>query len=170
MAFGCQVGGGKPTLAGFNLKGENAWISVLGGQQLPPSIVSAPASGRFALERVMISASATNLENLIPDEIQGQEITVFQSYDGRQLQKLNASPVQRAGQNFDLAPSGLALAVIQNGNIAVYKLPPLTGKDQAALKARAVHGAATEPGQDPAQFIPTLRPRRSQAGRSLTRV
>ncbi len=134
VAFGCQVSGGKPMLAGFNLKGENAWINVLGGQQLPPSIVPSPESGRFALERVLISATATNLENLVPEETLGQEITVFQSYDGRQLQKVNASPIQRAGQNFDLSPNGLALAVVQNGNIAVYKVPPLNGKDQAALK------------------------------------
>lgn len=134
VAFGCQVGAAKATLAGFNLKGENAWISVLNGQQLPPSIVPSPASGRFALARVLVSATATSLENLLPEEMQGQEISVVQAYDGRQLQKLNASPVQRAGQNFDLSPNGLELAVIQNGNIAVYKLPPLNNKDQAALK------------------------------------
>ena len=134
VALGCQVSGGKPVLAGFNLRGENAWISVLGGQSLPPTIVPSPVSGRFAFERVMISATAANTENLLPEEMTGQEITVFQSYDGRQLQKVNATPVQRAGQNFDLSPAGTALAVIQNGAIAVYKLPGLTAKDQAELK------------------------------------
>ena len=138
VAFGCQVGGSKTTLAGFNMKGENAWISVLNGQQLPPSIVPSPDSGRFAFERVTVSATATNLENLLPEEMTGQEITVFQSYDGRQLQKVNASPIQRSGQNFDLSPGGTQLAVIQNGAIAVYKLPELSSKDEAALKqARA---------------------------------
>ncbi len=134
VALGCQVAGGKPTLAGFNLRGENAWISVLGGQALPPSIVPSPDSGRFAFERVTISPGVTNLENLLPEEMTGQEITVFQSYDGRLLQKVNASPVQRAGQNFDLSPGGTALAVVQGGSIAVYKLPGLTAKDQAELK------------------------------------
>jgi hypothetical protein len=142
VAFGCQVSGGKPTLAGFNLKGENAWISVLGGQQLAPSIVASPASGRFALQRIVLSATAQNVENLLPEEMTGQEITVFQSYDGQPLQKVNATPIQRGGQNFDLAPGGQALAVLQNGNIAVYKLPALTPKDQQALKlAKAMEPA-----------------------------
>lgn len=142
VAFGCQVGGIKPTLAGFNLKGENAWISVLGGQQLPPSITASPESGRFALNRVLITATAENVENLQPEEMTAQEITVIQSYDGRQLQKVNAGPIQRAGHNFDLSPNGLSLAVLQSGNLAIYKLPALSGKDQAALKlARAMEPA-----------------------------
>ncbi len=134
VAFGCQVGGTKPTLAGFNLKGENAWISVLGGQQLAPSILPSPEAGRFALSRVLVSATALNLENLVADETTAQEVTIFQAYDGRLLMKQNATPIQRAGQNFDLSPNGMALAVVQSGNIAVYKLPALNGKDQSALK------------------------------------
>ena len=145
VAFGCQVGGGKPVLGGFNLKGENAWMSVLSGQQLAPSILPSPEAGRFALERVTVSATAEHLENLSPEEMTGQEITVMQSHDGRLLQKVNASPIQRAGQNFDLSPSGMALAVVQNGNIAVYKLPSLTVKDQTALKlAKSMEPPPTE--------------------------
>lgn len=154
VAFGCQVAGGKPTLAGFNMKGENAWINVLNGQQLTPSIVPSPESGRFAFERVTVSGTATNLENLLPEEMTGQEINVFQSYDGHLLQKVSASPIQRAGQNFDLSPSGNALAVIQNGAIAVYKLPALTAKDQAQLK----RNQATEPPTSTARIQLTSAP------------
>jgi hypothetical protein len=50
------------------------------------------------------------------------------------LLKVQASPIQRVGQNFDLSPDGDSFAVLRGANIEVYKLPPLNGKDRKALE------------------------------------
>jgi hypothetical protein len=129
------------------MKGDEPWLAVLNGVQVSPVIISAPEAGRFALSRTLVDANIFDNETLLPDDLTAQEITVFQGHDGRQLLKVQAQPIQRAGQNFDLSPSGLQFAVLRGENIEVYKLPPLTEKDKKALElARSM---APEPYDGP---------------------
>jgi hypothetical protein len=133
LAFGCRGSADRPELSYFNLKGDEPWLSALNGPQISPIIVSAPAAGRFAVSRTLVNANAFDLESLTASDLTAQEITVMQNHDGRQLLKVQASPIQRAGQNFDLSPEGLHFAVVRNGNIEVYSLPELTNADKKAL-------------------------------------
>jgi hypothetical protein len=50
---------------------------------------------------------------------------------------VQASPIQRTGQNFDLSSDGLSFALIRNGNLEIYHLPALSSKDEAQLKLAA---------------------------------
>jgi hypothetical protein len=134
VALGCRGTTDKVELSYFNLKGDEPWISVLSGTQVSPTVVSAPAAGRFALSRTLVASAIFDAENVTADDMTAQEITVMQNYDGRQLLKVLASPIQRVGQNFDLSPEGDALTVLRGANIEVYKLPPLNGKDRKALE------------------------------------
>ena len=137
VAFGCAGSADKQSMAGFNLRGEETWISQFSNKQLFPYVASAPAAGRFALSRTISSGLYLDMDNLTPEQISGQEVTVFQNFDGRQLLKLQTTPFQRAGQNFDLSADGLAVAVIRNEHVEVYGLPGLTKKDQEAVAAAA---------------------------------
>ena len=134
VAFGCRGSEDRPELSYFNMKGEEPWLSALNGPQVSPIIVSAPAAGRFAVSRTLVNSAAFDLESLTTDDLTAQEITVMQNYDGRQLLKVQASPIQRAGQNFDLSPEGMHFAVVRNGNIEVYPLPALTNADKKAVE------------------------------------
>ena len=98
VALGCRGDTTKLQLSGFNLRGEEPWVSVLSGLQLAPEIVASPASGRFAFSRILLAHTYYDVENLLPEELTAQEITVFQHHDGRTLLKTTASPIQRAGQ------------------------------------------------------------------------
>ncbi len=134
VAFGCRGDVSKPELSGFNLKGENAWVQTYGDSLVSPMIVAAPAAGRFALGRLTTLAGAfIDLENLAPESVTGQEVAVLQTHDGRLLLKVQASPVQRAGQNFDFSPDGSLFGVVQGGKLAVYQLPQLTLKDRSEV-------------------------------------
>ena len=134
VAFGCRGSDDRAELSYFNLKGEEPWVSALGGQQVSPIVVAAPAAGRFAVSRTLVSSNAYDLQSLTSSDLTSQEITVMQNHDGRQLLKLQASPIQRAGQNFDLSPEGMHFVIIRNGNLEVYPLPALTGADKKALE------------------------------------
>jgi len=147
IALGCHGSADRVELSYFNMKGDEPWLAVLNGVQVSPVIISAPEAGRFALSRTLVDANIFDNETLLPDDLTAQEITVFQGHDGRQLLKVQAQPIQRAGQNFDLSPSGLQFAVLRGENIEVYKLPPLTEKDKKALElARSM---APEPYDGP---------------------
>ncbi len=134
VAFGCRGAQGKQELSYFNLKGEQPWLSVLQGSFVSPLIVGAPAGGRFAMSRTLISTSIFDTENLNADDLTGQEVSVESNLDGRVLLKVLATPIQRVGQNFDLSPSGTQFAVLHAGNLEVYRLPELNGKEAKALK------------------------------------
>ncbi len=173
VAFGCRGAQDRAELSYFNFRGEEPWLSVLGGQQVSPVVVAAPAAGRFAVSRTLVSSSAFDLESLTNDDLTAQEITVMQNHDGRQLLKVQASPIQRAGQNFDLSPEGMHFAVVRNGNIEVYPLPALTGADKKALeevrkmdperneapvRLNSVAVASSEPGPDGGAAAPAAAP------------
>ncbi len=137
VALGCRGNETHLMLSGFNLRGEQPWIQVLNGQQIAPMVVTAPDAGRFAFSRVLVAASYYDIQNLVPEELAGQEIQVIQHYDGRVLLKVQASPIQRTGQNFDLAEDGLGFAVVRNGNVDVFRLPELSRKDVEQVKLGA---------------------------------
>jgi hypothetical protein len=85
--------------------------------------------------------------------VSAQEVRVMQSYNGKLLFRIACTPVERAGENFALSADGLRLAVVREtlvhhaatkdydeytereAAVEVYALPPLTEKDQAAVKA-----------------------------------
>lgn len=137
VALGCRGNESHLMLSGFNLRGEQPWIQVLSGQQIAPTMVTAPDAGRFAFSRILVSATYYDIQNLTPEEVSGQEIQVIQHHDGRILLKMQASPIQLAGQNFDLSPDGLSFTVIRNGNVDLFHLPELSKKDAEQVRLAA---------------------------------
>ncbi len=133
IAFGCHGGRTSKVIGAFNLRGEEMWEQNLFDPYVAPSAVSAPASGRFALSR-LISRGSGGLDLPMPELFGPQSIVVYQIDSGKQLLHVEALPMQRAGQNFTLSPDGLSLAVVHTDEIDIYSLPPLTPKDQAAVK------------------------------------
>ncbi len=134
VAFGCRGNEQKQEMSYFTLKGEQPWLSVFSGMHVSPSIVSAPLAGRFALSRTLVASTIFDPENLTSDDLSAQEVSVLSNYDGRVLLKVLATPIQRSAQNFDLSPNGLQFAVLRAGNLEVYRLPALNGREEKALK------------------------------------
>ena len=64
---------------------------------------------------------------------QAQTVTVYQTESGRQIFSMNTNPILRASENFALSPNGEEIAVVNNGAIEIYGLPPLNGKDRAGV-------------------------------------
>jgi hypothetical protein len=160
VAFGCRGSDDKLEIAGFNLKGEEMWEQGLYENYVSPTFDFAPAAGRFALERTMVSVLMDADASLSSGAVAGEEVRVYQAYNGKVLLKADCSPVERAAQNYALSPDGLRLAVTQqtavrqrttqlgdpytesSTAVAVYSLPPLSEQDQAAVKAEAAQAPA----------------------------
>jgi hypothetical protein len=144
IAFGCRGGQSMQQIGGFNMRGEEMWEQGLFGDFIAPSMAYAPAGGRFGLSRIMLRHSAIPDQMISNDEISSQTVVVYQTGTGKQLIHADCSPVERAGQNFTLSPNGLALAVVHADAIEIYNLPPLSDKDEAALKL----GQASAPAEN----------------------
>ena len=86
----------------------------------------------------------------LPEFFGPQSVVVYQIDSGKQLLRVESLPVQRAGQNFSLSPDGMNLAVLHIDEIDIYSLPPLTPKDQAAVKeAQAMAPPETDATRQP---------------------
>jgi hypothetical protein len=134
IAFGCRNGHTLQSFAGFNMRGQEMWEQGLFGDFISPSLAYAPSSGRFAFSRILLRSSALPDQPISADDVGAQSVVVYQTDSGKQLLHVECSPVERAGQNFTLSPDGLSLALIHADAIEIYRLPPLTSKDEVAIK------------------------------------
>jgi hypothetical protein len=153
VAFGCRGSAERQALAGFNLKGEEMWQQNFGDLHVSPTFAFAPAAGRFALGRIVVTIAVDESAPLPESVVSAEEVRVVESYDGRVLFKIDCTPVERAGGNFALSADGLRLAAVREtlvhhaatkdydeysereAAVEVYALPALTEKDQAEVKA-----------------------------------
>ena len=148
VAFGCGLQD-RVLLSEFNLRGEEPWVQELRGEHISPVITAAPDAGRFVLSRMLVSGTLVDASTVAPDQVSAQELTVMQNHSGRVLLRTQASPMQRAGQNFDLSPNGMWFATLQSTQtghddsltqhtkIVVFHLPELTAADEKDLKLAA---------------------------------
>jgi hypothetical protein len=134
IAFGCHQGHTQQVIGGFNLRGEEMWEQNLSDTYIAPMFVFAPAGGRFAMSRLISHDPFLREESLSPQLVGPQTVTVYQTDSGKQILRIDCSPIERAGQNFSLSPDGLSLAVIRNEAIEIYSLPPLTVEEKKAVQ------------------------------------
>ncbi len=166
IAFGCHLSHTPQVVAGFNMRGEEMWEQNMTESYIAPTFAYAPRSGRFVLSRILTHSSVIQTGDLLmPEFVSGQSLIVYQTDSGRQILRIDASPVVRAGQNFALSPDGLTFAVVHNDTVELYSLPPLTDKERQAVTlaensapkddgALATFGD-TAPAGDSAQQPPT---------------
>lgn len=139
IAFGCRGSDDRQTIGGFDMTGQQMWQQDFSDVQAYANFVAAPAAGRFVMSRNLVAEGSGMTANFAPDSFTSQEIRVYQTYSGKQLLKVEASPVQRFGDNYDLSPDGLRLAVIRSDAVELYSLPALTDADKDAVhKAKAL--------------------------------
>ena len=152
VAFGCRGSDDKQDFAGFNLKGEQMWQQNFYEAYVSPLFAFAPAAGRFALARTLVNDPIEPDSPLPASMVNSQEVRVYQTYSGKQLLRIDLTPVERSGQNFALSPDGMKLAAVREmqvrhaatkdyagytqveAGVEVFPLPPLTDNDQAVVK------------------------------------
>jgi hypothetical protein len=150
ISFGCRNGLTMQVLGGFNMRGEEMWQQNLFGDYVAPSLAFATSSGRFVLSRVLSRVPVNAGDAISSESVSSQSIMVYQAESGAQILHAECSPIQRSGQNFALSPDGLSLAVIHAGAIEIFGLPPLTSKEQTALKL--AQASAPEESEVPVHF------------------
>jgi hypothetical protein len=130
LAMTCQGSDEHIKMASYGLDGTETWEDPVGNSGAP-SFAFAPAAARFAVSgnngTVVTSTGPTGLPD---DDAPRQEVRVYQNASGDLLLRVECTPAFKTAENFDLAGDGLLAAVVRDGAIAVYKLPPLSKRDQ----------------------------------------
>ena len=167
VALTCRGGDDRIRIASFGLDAHETWEESLGDFGVP-TFAFAPAAGRFALSHVSTSGVAAGpavtpfnaqAGGVAPEETDHQEVRVYQIASGDLLLKTECSPVIKTAENFDLAADGSQLAVVRQGNVAVYKLPPLSKQDRADMAEVAKFAPAADNGPVSLHRLTTPSPR-----------
>ncbi len=137
VALACKGGTERQLLAAFNLNGDEMWQQQFYRPYAFASYALARPAGRFVLSRVITNGPIADMSSVVPEELVTQNLTVYQIDSGRQLLTVEFGPAARAGQNFALAPDGLSLALVREGVLEIYPLPPLSKGDLAAVHKAA---------------------------------
>lgn len=130
VAFTCQGVGSSVKMASYGLDGHETWEEGMGNLGTP-AFAFAPAAARFALSRTVAAVPGVAMGTSVDQGTAArQEVRVYQNASGDLLLKVECSPIFKSEENFDLSSDGLEAAVVRNGAIAVYKLPPLGKEDR----------------------------------------
>ena len=133
LAFTCKGSDARVRVKSYGMDGHETWEDTLSGTFGVPELAFAPDAGRFALSRIISPSGELNFGSVIPDGAT-QEVRVYQTESGDLLLKVPTNPVTRYAENFDLTEDGLVAAVVNEGAIEVFKLPPPSAQDVKDLE------------------------------------
>ncbi len=115
-------GGGKLVLMTTN--GRRLWEAQTSAATLWPLVVTAANGSRLAREALALTHPVSMRTTIDQSEIKGQLVEVLDAEDGKVALEASASPVLDAGGNVAISPTGRRVAVLNDGAIQVFDLPP----------------------------------------------
>lgn len=90
-----------------------------------PLLVMAADGSRFARETLVLKRPAIRYKRLLgADDLRGQMVKVMDAADGKVKLEGPVSPTLDGGGNIAISPSGRRVAILNNGAIEVFELPP----------------------------------------------
>lgn len=128
VALTCLGSDDHIKLASYGLDGHETWEEVVGDVGTP-TFAFAPTAARFAMSHIHVDVVMPTPGSTAAAPVPTQEVRVYQNASGEQLLRAECRPVFKTEENFDLSPDGMTAAVVRDGVIAVYKLPPLSKTD-----------------------------------------
>jgi len=105
---------------------------------------SAANGSRFLYESIQVNRQISQFDTLYPEDIQAQMAGVYDTETGKLVLVRDASPVLTAGQNAALSPDGKRFAILRNGVIEVYDLPPVSQRESEKREMAAKKKAGGE--------------------------
>ncbi len=128
MLTTCSSRSADRFVTAIDLDGKALWTGQWTARYVWPTLALNPSGRNFAISWLRISHPVDTYDPLNDSDIQGQVVQVLSTRTGHLLLAVDASPVVSAGQNFALSADGSRLAVLNNGAIEIYAVPPDTAK------------------------------------------
>jgi hypothetical protein len=110
------------------------WQSALPSEMQELNLRTAAGSGRFVLESMRVVDGGA----MGPFTTSGlrERVDVLDVKSGEMAASVSATPAERAAQNFDLAPDGRQLAVLEGDGIGLFNLPAVADLPAAKIKPK----------------------------------
>ncbi len=134
IARSCQPFSSDYLVDAFDLQGRKLWEQVWQSRFTWGTYAYSVEGNRFAYGSVEVDHSLAALDPVDESSILGQPVGVFSIASGKLDTVLDATPVLTAGENFSLSPNGDRLAILREGAIEIYNLPPAPALTATAAK------------------------------------
>lgn len=135
LALGCMPNGEDGNaVAAMKLGGELLWRDRWESRYIWPTFAFTENGSRFAYESMEADRDIGAMDSFGEADIVAQPVGVFDTETGKLVLVEDANPIMSEGQNFALSADGREFAVLRNGAIEVYDLPPM-GKQQVSKSA-----------------------------------
>ena len=129
LTIGCPVDGSNGnTVAAFKVGGGALWQDKWSSRYIWPTFAYAQNGSRFAYESMQANREIGAMDSFGETDIVGQPVGVFDTDTGKLVLVTYADPIMSEGQNYALSADGRRFAVLRNGAIEVFNLPPV-GKE-----------------------------------------
>ncbi|WP_158751116.1 hypothetical protein [Acidobacterium sp. S8] len=124
LVMTCPRSGNDHVVHAVNLEGKTLWQQQWESRYIWPTFQLAQDGSRFAFSSLEVSHSIGTMDPVDETSIRSQTVGVFDIGTGHLKLVRNATPVLSAGQNYALSPDGSQFAILREGAIEIYKLPP----------------------------------------------
>lgn len=119
---------------GYDMKGALLWQIPLRENQLHPHLILVPKGAHFAIESLHLTHPHAALDPLTKDDIDGEDIDIYDTLTGARIATFHTTPVYTAGRNVDFSPDGTRMAVLCHGAIEIYTLNELRQAQQGTRR------------------------------------
>jgi hypothetical protein len=109
----------------YDLAGKKLWEQMWQTRFTWGTFAYTNEGNRFAYGSIEIDHNLADLDPVDSSSILGQPVGVFDVMTGKSDMVLDATPILSAGENFALSPDGDKLAILRNGAIEIFAMPPL---------------------------------------------
>ena len=127
LVVGCYTEADDRPIVALSTSGKELWHERWENRYVWPWFGYATNGTRFLFESMEVNRPIDSLDALYPEDVEAQLVGVYDTETGKLVMVQNASPVLSADQNAALSPDGRRLAVLRDGAIEIYDLPPAGG-------------------------------------------
>ncbi len=123
LITGCSSDGASKLVA-MTTEGKTLWIAQAPENQMWPHLTVAPNGSRLAWMTLDTSHAVGTFAPMDSEDVKEQSVTVFDAATGDVAFVSPLSPILDAGGNVALSPSGRRVALLNDGAIQIFDLPP----------------------------------------------
>jgi hypothetical protein len=124
LVIGCFQGLGDQQAVGLSMDGRALWQQRWESRYIWPTMDFAENGSRFAYATLDTGHPIGTMTPFDSGDVRGQLVGVFDTVTGKSELVKDASPVMSAGQNYALSADGTRFAILREGAIEIYDLPP----------------------------------------------
>jgi hypothetical protein len=126
LVVGCTLEGDDRPIDAISIDGRELWRETWENKYVWGWFTYAQNGSRFAYESVQTTHPISAYDALDETDIAAQLVGVYDTESGKLVLVRDTSPILTAGQNVALSPDGTRFAVLRNGAIELYDLPPVS--------------------------------------------